>query len=343
MRVGIERGQALLQAVLRLLAEELPRRHARRSGKQRQLRFSQVEHQIAALRDGHGVVERRRQVGEQRLHLRLGLEILLIGELALAARIAQGFALGDAHPGFVRIEIVMLEKLHRMGGDHRQAELRRQRHRRLHMRLAGRVAAALQFDVEAPVEHGGMLLRQAACARQIAIDQRLTDRAFVSTRQRNQSRGQAVFQPVPLHLGAAAVLVMEPGAAEQLAQVQVTRMILNQKEQPGRLGLRGSVPTADQHIAADEGLDPGTERGLVEPHGREQVVEIGDRQRALAIARGCGHHIVHPQCAVDNGILGVGAQVDVRHGCILCRLADPAATPGADPPTALGSAQLVAI
>ena len=76
-RVGVERGQALLQAFDRDLAEIVLQRHALGSREVGQLRLVQREQQVAALRDGHGVGQRRRQVGKQRLHLRARLEVLL--------------------------------------------------------------------------------------------------------------------------------------------------------------------------------------------------------------------------------------------------------------------------
>ncbi len=313
----IEHGQPLLQPVLRLLAEELGGGQSLRRGEQRQLRFAQIEHQIAALGNRHGVGQRRRHIGKQRLHLGLRLEILLGSELALAARVAQGFALGDAHPRFVGIEVVGLEELHRVRCHHGQTQFGRQGHRRLHVGLARGMTAALQLDVEAPLEHGRVLPRQITRGGRVALQQRLPNGTFMRTRERDQTFGQPALQPFPLHHGTAALLVVQPSPAEQIAEVEIAGAVLHQQQQPCELPRMAGA--AQQHITADDRLDPGVQRGFVEPHGGKQVVEIGDRQRPLPVASSRGHHVVHAQGAVNDGVFSVGAEMDVGHRGILGR------------------------
>ena len=81
---------------------------------------------------------RARQVGEERLHLRLRLEILLAAEPPRALRIGEHLAFGDADARVVRLVIVGPEKLHAVRRHHWQAQLRGQLDRAAQMRLACR-------------------------------------------------------------------------------------------------------------------------------------------------------------------------------------------------------------
>jgi hypothetical protein len=58
------------------------------------------------------------------------------------------------------------------------------------------------------------------------------------------------------------------------------------------------------------GLMPLAAAGLVELDRAEQVVQVGDGQRHLAVGLGRRGGIVDAQGAVDDGVFGVQAQVD---------------------------------
>jgi hypothetical protein len=53
------------------------------------------------------------------------------------------------------------------------------------------------------------------------------------------------------------------------------------------------------------------------PDRPEQVVQVRDRQRHLAVGARSGRGVVDAQGAVDDRIFTVGAQVDERHRRIL--------------------------
>ncbi len=125
---------------------------SRRGREIRQARLVQCQRQIAAARDLHAVLQRLREIGEQLRHLGLGLEILLCGEGPCAALVVEHIAFGDAHPRLVRLEIVRAEELHRMGGNHRQAQFRGQPGRPIQVMLFVGESGALQLDVVTVVE-----------------------------------------------------------------------------------------------------------------------------------------------------------------------------------------------
>jgi len=104
------------------------------------------------------------------------------------------------------------------------------------------------------------------------------------------------------------VPVLQPGARQQLAQVAIAGAVLRQQQQSKRAVAIGVV--RDPQIAADDRLDAAAARGGVEAHRSEQVAQIGQRQRALLVARGRVHRFVDPHQAVDDRELGVQAQMN---------------------------------
>ena len=200
-RVGVELLQARLEAVVRGDAEVLGHRHAHAVDERRlevgQLRLAEDQAQVAALGDLDRVGERARQVGEERLHLRLALEVLLAAEALDAARVGEHLAVGDADARLVRLVVVGVEELHRVGGDDRQREARGELDRGAHVRLVAGQAAALHLDVEAARERSGRGARRApARAHVVAGQQRAAERAVVGARERDQAVG-ALGEPRP--------------------------------------------------------------------------------------------------------------------------------------------------
>ena len=134
-------------------AEMLGHRHRRavdeRRREVRQLRLAEHQAQVAALRDLDGVGDRAGQVGEQRFHLRLRLEVLLAAEAPDALRVRQHLAFGDADARVMRLVIVGGEELHGVRRDHRQPSRAASCDRGAHVGLVAGQAVALQLDVEA--------------------------------------------------------------------------------------------------------------------------------------------------------------------------------------------------
>ena len=105
----------------------------------------------------------------------------------------------------------------------------------------------------------------------------------IGARQRDQAAAQLV-QPVPLDQAWARWALLVQAAREQFAQVQVAGVVLHQQQQPAGLLLaaaRGSGSSQMSH--ADDRLDAAAAAGAVELDGAEQVGQVGDRQRHLAV------------------------------------------------------------
>ena len=67
---------------------------------------------------------------------------------ARAAKIAQGAAFGDAYSGFMRLEIIRVEKLYGMSGNYRELDYGCKFRCALHVELGMRSARALQFKIK---------------------------------------------------------------------------------------------------------------------------------------------------------------------------------------------------
>jgi len=70
-------------------------------------------------------------------------------------------------------------------------------------------------------------------------------------------------------------------------------------------------------VRAEQRLHALLAGGVVELDGAEQIRQVGDGHGGLAVL-GCGlDRVIDPQGAIDDGVLGVGAQVDEVHAGIV--------------------------
>jgi hypothetical protein len=196
--------------------------------------------------------------------------------------------------------------------DHRKGAASREPHRGLDVALGLRRPGTLQLQVEPPGKKPrpvrGELLRPGA-----VLEERGADVALRRARKSDQALG-ALREPALLQLGAAAMLILEPGAREQLRQPEIARARLHEQQQPVRLVALGFV--GDPEVAADDGLHSRRARCLVELDHSEHVGEVGDRQRRHAVRRGPRDGFVDAHDPVRDGELAVEPKVDeggIRH------------------------------
>ena len=307
-RVRITREHAFFEAGDRPVVQEGFERHAVWCREQRQPRLAEFERKAAAARDLDRVFQRLRQVGKQLRHLRLALEVLLLGEMARAALVGQHIALGDADPGLMSDEIPALDELHRMGRHDRQFQRGGKAHRTLDVVLRVRLTGTLQLDVEALRKQFRPELSVLFCLARIVSQQRMSDVAEMGARQCNQPVRAAYSQPFLFDLGAATMLVGAIGAREPVAELQVT--YAGSAQEQGAVGLVAVGFVGDPDIAADQRLEPLAARSLVELHHAEEVGQIGQREGRHAVRRRGGHRVVDADDAVDDRVFAVQAQMD---------------------------------
>ena len=114
-----------------------------------------------------------------------------------------------------------------------------------------------------------------------------------------------------------ALHVARPAAAQQLAQVEVALAALHEQREARGHAIGGVGQRVHPDIDAHDGLDALAAAGLVELHRAEQVGQVGDAQRHLAVALGRRRDVVDAKRAVDDGELGVGTQVNESHAPIV--------------------------
>ena len=85
------------------------------NGVVRELRLAKGKGEVAAAGDFYGVLQGGWNVGKECLHLCAAVEILLVRKVARAALVAEDFALGNAHAGFVCFKSVGIEILNGVG------------------------------------------------------------------------------------------------------------------------------------------------------------------------------------------------------------------------------------
>jgi hypothetical protein len=132
------------------------------------------------------------------------------------------------------------------------------------------------------------------------------------------------------------------GCGQQFAQAQVAAAILHQQQQAcGIFLLLHRIVVADPDIAADDGLDTLAARRGVELDHAEQVGEVGDGQRRLAVRRRTSDYtfvqdllgllidnILYPDKPISDRVFAVQTKVDEgwkggrgRHGALILPLA----------------------
>jgi hypothetical protein len=211
-----------------------------------------------------------------------------------------------------------------------------QRHRMAHLRFLVRLAGALHFDIKVVRENARPALRGFFGAHHVALVDGRADVAELGAGQHDQAirlvmvgmqfratRGQR-FEPFDAHLGAALVLVGEPGLRQQIAQLQVAGVVLGQQQQAVRF--LAVVVVGDPRVDANDRFHALAARRFIEAHHAKQVGQVGDGQRPLLVFGGRSHHVVDAHQAIDDRVFGVHAQVRKSggkcrsgHGTILTR------------------------
>jgi hypothetical protein len=193
-----------------------------------------------------------------------------------------------------------MRRHHRQPGAHRECERRR------HQRFAALRSGALQLQVVAAGEQGGPGGSELVGGRGVAGGERVPYVAAGKARQRDQAFG-AIAEPVHRQLGARAVLVLQPGAGNELAQPQVALVRSAQQQRAERLVAVGCV--LDPAIDAHQGLHAGFAGRGVELHHAEDVAGIGERERRHAVRLRLRHRFVDADNPVRHRVLAMHPQV----------------------------------
>ena len=276
----------------------------------RQVVLAERHLNVAAPGDLYRVLECLGQIGEQLRHLLGALQVLLRAVTTLAPRIVEGPSVVNADASLVSLEVRLGQKAHVVGRDHRQAQLRRQRHRQGDVGLLALAAGPGELEIVAVGKRPRPVCGQTLRTRLVTFQQQLPDVAFPAAGQHQQAVGVGE-QLLPGN--GAALDAADVRAGHQGEQVGVPRIVHGHDAQPAPL------PRFRQHrqIHADQGFDAGVEAGPVVFHQREQVGPVGERQGRHVELPGAGDQRLDLDDAVRQGVLAVHPQVDEarpRHG-----------------------------
>src|SRR5690606_23250030 len=204
-----------------------------------------------------------------------------------------------------------------------------------HIRLVAIGAAALQLD---EIVVAVLLFPLCSPRQRLVITtgfKHLTDIAVAAARKNDQAL--VLGEPFATDFRTTAVLIVEPGARQEIAQRKIARMVTRQQQNPLRLVAIGLVLEPD--IGAGNRLDAFALRCAIELDEAKQVAKVGQRERRLTELDGLAHQGGNLGDAVHHRELGVDAQVYKcgRCGFLIhgrhCTRVLPQPTPAKGPPT----------
>ena len=284
---------------------------SRRQRERRQQRPTEGHLQVAALRHRDRVLQRVGEVREGLLHL-LGASEVQILDGPHPLRVVHRLPGLDAEQDFLRLGVVALEVVIVVGRHQRDPGPRGERPHAL---------ADLVLDVD-PVVHD--LEEVVLRAEHLAVAQRRARRALVVVREQvgghlalgaGREREQPLCvlrQELVVHAGLV-VEALEEGERGEPHQVAKAGLVARQQDQvvhPRLARALRALAARDVGLHADDGLDPGLARRLVELDRPEHGAVVGEGERRHAHARRLLDHRVDRRGAVEQRVVAVIVQVD---------------------------------
>ena len=289
-------------------------------GKARQDRIARGGPERTAPCDLDGVLHRLGQIGKERRHLVLALEMVLRRQAAARRVLIDIGPVGHAQERVMRLEHRGVGEMHIVGRHQRQV------HRIGHLDMAplgqplglrrpALAGMALQLDIEPVPERARQPLQERLRRRTLTALQEPPDRAIGAAGQADDPLGVAreILGRDMRHLPVPAQV--EPRV--ELHQVAVSGRVLRQQHhrrgrrhaRPGRRGARGQV-----HLAAHDRLHARGLRGHGKFQRGEHVVGVGHRHRGHAGRRAQARQALEPHRPLEKRIFAVQAQMD-ESGC----------------------------
>ena len=269
---------------------------------------------VAALGDEERVAERVREIAEHGRHLLGGLEEELIAVIPEALGVVHGAARADAQQDVVRDVIAVIQVVHVVRADERQAEVLRDRHQPAVHDLLILDAVPLHLEEEVvrseDVAEGGRRGARTGSLRAAQLRRDLTFEAAAQADQPLRVSGEQFL--VDARLAVEALRVARGDELDQV--VPALAGFGEQHEMVVGLG-RGAAllePAAGRHVhlAPENRLHTACARVVVEHDRREHVA---------VLRHGHGRHLqlpdliqqlIDPARAIEQRELGVQVKVD---------------------------------
>ena len=195
--------------------------------------------------------------------------------------VAEDIALGNTDPRFMRLKVILVEKLDRMRCHERQTELASQISGSLNNGLLLWLTVALHFEIEGAGEDTFPGLGPLTGQFKITGDQRLADITEMRSGQCDQTVAAEFIKPLTLDFSPITPTIDQVSPGQQLAQLLITGTIPHQKEQAGSILRR--IRIGDPDIGTGDRLDALAPRA---------GVELDETKKIAKISHGHGRHAI---------------------------------------------------
>ena len=266
---------------------------------------------IAAFGNFHRVFQGFGQISETFQHRFRRNEKLARRKITRTFLVRQHPAARNAHPRFVRIEIVAAHKLRRMRRHHRQTQFLCQLHTARNASLPfGTLGQALQLQIKRIGKPRRILQRRRTRRVFIAVQEIHAHFAVMRAAQTNQAAVVAVFQPFGIEFRMMDIAVFaDISRRQKLAQAQIARIVADNQHSAERFV--GRIRIAYPHVRRSDRLNPRAAAGFIEFHQTEFVHQIADAQSRQTVFLRFGNQFFNPHHTVGNREFGMQAQGDV--------------------------------
>ena len=302
-----EFGQLLLQGLAR------PRLVGRK------IMLAQIERQVDLVRDHGGIGQRLGDMAEGRGHFLGRFEIQVRGGHAHALGVAHAGRRLDAQQNVVGLGVGPGEIVAVVGGHQGQPGLGGDLDELLVGHRLFRDVVGLEFEIETAGKKRGVFLGRRKPGA-VALFQGLLDHlAFETGRQGDQAA--AVFGQDLLVDARLVVEAAQMPDGRELEQVFVAGEVLGQEnEMVARVARRPGVAVGqglgrDVRLHADDRLDAGFMRGIVENKRAVEIAVVGQGQGRATVRLGRGYGVGNADRPVEQGIFRMAVQMDeIGHG-----------------------------
>ena len=211
--------------------------------------------QIAALSNHKGILKSLGKVRKELLHLLSALQILLFGISMRPARVSQNIPFGNAAPNFMSVEVILFQKLNRMGRNQGQSHFYRQVGHQRNQQFIALKPWSLHLKVkpsgESPIQVAGKL----SCLFSFLSHKMSLNDALGAAGQTDQPLAGLFRKPGHANFSAPQILVIHPGPAQEFAKRKIALMVLAIDSEP-----IGAIPfvlffVLNPEITANNGLE----------------------------------------------------------------------------------------
>ena len=204
----------------------------------------------------------------------------------------------------MRLEVVARQEAHVVGRDHGHAARDGEPELSRDALLVPGAPGALQFEIVAVAEQREPRVERAPGLVLAPREQRPSDVAVASARQRDEPGRRLGIEPRALQGRAAPALAFEIRPGHEPGEIEIATRALAQQHDAARLGPLTFL--AHQRIDADQRLHAPRLRCPVELDEGEQVALVGHGHRRHAHAR----HGIHQPFADDRTVVTLAVDAD---------------------------------